>query len=83
MVRRLSAGGKWIRTNGSAKVQLKSGAAGFEEIANFLSNLRSNDARLRDREVEAATRWAGINMSGACPRWPLGAARLRSSSARS
>jgi hypothetical protein len=40
---RLFAGGKWIGTNGSAKVQLKSGAAGFEEIANFLSNLRSND----------------------------------------
>jgi len=31
-------------TNGSAKVQLKSEAAGFEEIANFLSNLRSNDS---------------------------------------
>ena len=38
-----AAGGKWIRTNGSAKVQLKLGAAGFEEIANFLTNLRSND----------------------------------------
>jgi len=41
---RLIAGGKRFRTNGSAKVQLKSRAAGFEEIANFLSNLRSNDS---------------------------------------
>ena len=36
--------GSGFELTGSAKVQLKSGATGFEEIANFLSNLRSNDS---------------------------------------